>query len=81
MATLAFDVPLTRVEPPSKLVAEATGELQGTGVARWAAVGAALAALAVLGWRRRSAAASARRNPAFAGHRDRARSARRPTAP
>lgn len=31
--TLAFDVRLTRVQPPSTLVAEATGELQGTG--RW----------------------------------------------
>jgi uncharacterized protein YndB with AHSA1/START domain len=29
--TLAFDVRLTCVQPPSKLVAEATGELQGTG--------------------------------------------------
>lgn len=29
--TLAFDTRLTCVQPPSKLVAEATGELQGTG--------------------------------------------------
>jgi hypothetical protein len=32
--TLGFDVCLTRVQPPSALVAEATGELDGTG--RWA---------------------------------------------
>jgi hypothetical protein len=31
--TLGFDVRLTRVQPPSKLEAEATGELEGTG--RW----------------------------------------------
>ncbi|MGO9292584.1 MAG: SRPBCC family protein [Streptosporangiaceae bacterium] len=31
--TLGFDFCLTRVEPPSKLDAEATGELEGTG--RW----------------------------------------------
>jgi len=32
--TLGFDVCLTRVQPPSELEAEATGELEGTG--RWA---------------------------------------------
>jgi len=31
--TLGFDVRLTRVQPPSELEAEATGELEGTG--RW----------------------------------------------
>ena len=31
--TLGFNVRLTRVQPPSELVAEATGELEGTG--RW----------------------------------------------
>ena len=31
--TLGFDVRVTRVQPPSELVAEATGELEGTG--RW----------------------------------------------
>lgn len=31
--TLGFDVRVTRVRPPSELVAEATGELEGTG--RW----------------------------------------------
>ena len=31
--TLGFDVRVTRVQPPSELEAEATGELQGTG--RW----------------------------------------------
>ena len=36
--TLGFDVRVTRVRPPSELVAEATGELEGTG--RWTLISA-----------------------------------------
>lgn len=37
--TLGFDVRVTRLRPPSELVAEATGELKGTG--RWTLTSAA----------------------------------------